>query len=88
MLREAPKQTLLEKINSWWWGSKYWRTWKALELIQYRIQTPEGSEAEAAWGGTMCWQVGSEEGLWAPVGEDNAGSEKPRRKLDKRRGNL
>ena len=39
-------------------------------------------------GGTMCWQVGSEEGLWAPVGEDDAGSEKPRRKLDKRRGNL
>lgn len=38
--------------------------------------------------GTMCWQAGYEEGLWALVDEDDTESEKPRRKLDKWRGNL
>lgn len=93
MLREDSQANPSEKIQIHGVGDpKYWRTWKALaktsELIQQRIQTPEGlGRSRGCMEGTMCWQAGYEEGLWALVDEDDTESEKPRRKLDKWRGN-
>lgn len=61
MLREAPKQNLLEKINSWWWGPKYWRTWKTLakNLLINSVETINSRiRSRGCMEGTMSVLVG------------------------------